>query len=273
MGAAAAAPVAVLHLDHPQVLHLRLFAQRQLLQRLSVRVAHEDRPVFIEDAVDLLLNLAGRGGAQLPIQVDGVHLVPHVEADVVQPQFGEDDAGEDVLPAVNLHVGKALFKVDLPLGAFPDRKRTVAQVEDLLALLIGVQDVGGLLPAAQGADVGRLAAALGEKAGFVKLHRKAGKAVFLGLLAGEDGGGAALDIAVQVKQFFGHGALPSPITWLPAKSRFSCKPCPGCAGRWRGPSRRPRGSSFPDSLCRPSGVRTPRGWGAAPRPPPRRRPF
>ena len=93
------------------------------------------------------------------------------------------------------------------MGGSADSKLAVAEVEDALVLLIGVQHLHRGVADPDAAGIGRLAAALREEAGLVQLDSKAADSVLFGRLAGQHLCITAGDVAVKVKQFFGHGAL------------------------------------------------------------------
>ena len=87
VGAAAAAEVTVLDFHQAQMVHLRLFAQRQRSKLLGRRIADKDRMILADERIDLFLQHPHLLGRNFAVQVDGVALMSHVEADVVQSQF------------------------------------------------------------------------------------------------------------------------------------------------------------------------------------------
>ena len=69
------------------MVHLRLFAQRQRSKLLGRRIADKDRMILADERIDLFLQHPHLLGRNFAVQVDGVALMSHVEADVVQSQF------------------------------------------------------------------------------------------------------------------------------------------------------------------------------------------
>ena len=105
-------------------------------------------------------------------------------------------AGDDVLPGVDLHPGKADPGVHRTVDGLAHGERAVAPVDDLVAALVCVEHAH----AAQHADVPALAAALGEESRAVEHDLPAA----LRLGAGEHAGGEIISQRVGIVQLFGH---------------------------------------------------------------------
>ena len=74
------------------------------------------------------------------------------------------DAGDDMLPGVQLHPQKAGCPVNLAGDGLPHGQGGIAQMDDFRAVLPGMEHMGGI----QRAGVGDLAAALGVEAGGIQ---------------------------------------------------------------------------------------------------------
>ena len=90
------------------------------------------------------------------VVVDGHHVGPQVEAHVVAVVVGAEDAGDDMLSGVLLHMVEAAGPVQGAGDGAAGLHSPVAGVENDAALFVDVGDMG----AAQGAVVRRLAADL-----------------------------------------------------------------------------------------------------------------
>ena len=120
----------------------------------------------------------------LVVEVDGHHILPQVEAHIVAAVAGADDAADDVLAGMLLHMVKPPGPVDDAGDGFSHGQRPAAPVQDDAVLFPHVGHSGP----AQRALVGRLAAPLGIKGGAVQHHHPP----VLVLLTGQDGGGEFL---------------------------------------------------------------------------------
>ena len=90
-----------------------------------------------------------------------------MEPDIITVVSAADDAADDMLTAVLLHMVKAPLPVNHTLYCFPHRNLFVTGVEDHSFLLTGI----GNSNAIQTSVVCRLAAALGIKRGAVQLYQ------------------------------------------------------------------------------------------------------
>ena len=111
------------------------------------------------------------------------------------------DAAEDVLAGVLLHTVQPVLHVQHALHGAAGLQGRIGQVGDDPLPGLYVQHIGP----AQGAPVGRLAAALGEEGGLVQHHLK--PALLFGRGAGQHVGSKAVQVGVVVVQAAGFGMI------------------------------------------------------------------
>ena len=131
---------------------------------------------------------------QLGIVVDGHRVRPQVEAHIVTAVQRAQQAGENVLPGVLLHVVEPAGPVDGSLHFGADLHRAVTGVENHAVCFMDIRD----LDCAHGAVVRRLSAPLRVEGGAVQHYGPAG----FGFFTGEHPGGEGGEIGVLVIEFF-----------------------------------------------------------------------
>lgn len=131
---------------------------------------------------------------ELRVIVDGDGVGPHVEAHIVAVIVPAEDAGEDVLSGVLLHMVEAAGPVDGAIHVFANFHRVFDSVEDHAVFLVDVGDG----KAVHRAVVGGLAAAFGIEGGAVQRHQVSA----LARLTGEDRGGEVPQKGVGVIELF-----------------------------------------------------------------------
>ena len=195
MGAAAGAAVRPGEGDDAHLTgEFLLAAVVQLRQLLRQGAGDLHRPVRPDGLVSQSFRLQGLVPGDVGVVVDGHRLRPQVEAHIVAVKFFAQDAGDDVLSGVLLHMVKPADPVD---GSHHHRAgfhRTVAGVENHAVSLMDIRHTH----AAQGAVVRRLSAPLGIEGGAVQSHPPA---VLRGL-TGLNRGGKFPQKGVLVVQFF-----------------------------------------------------------------------
>ena len=199
MGAAAGAAVGPREGDDADLARQLLFAAViQGVQGGFLRVGDLHGPVRPDGLVGFALRVQGLLPGDVRVIVDGHHIGSQVEAHIVTVVVGAENAGDDMLSGVLLHMVEAAGPVQRTGDGAADFHRLVAGVENDTALFMNIGDMG----AAQGAVVRRLAAALGVEGGAVQRDGKAA----LGRLAAQDRGGEFLQKGVGVVELFGfHG--------------------------------------------------------------------
>ena len=199
MGAAAGAAVRLRkfhNADLPGELLLAPVLQgRQLLRR---GIENLGLPVRPDGLVGQPLRLQGLFPGNIRVVINGDGFRPQVKPHVVTVVKAAEDAADDVLPGVLLHVVEAAGPVQGSGGHRTGLHRGGAGVDYRAVLLVNIGN--GNLPARgpQNAVVRRLAAPLGVEGRLVQDHLPG----LPGGLAGEDGGGELPETGVLIVEFF-----------------------------------------------------------------------
>ena len=180
MGAAAGTAIRFREGDNADLARQLLFAAIVQCRQFSGRgIVDLHLPVGPDDLVGLAFGVQSLLPGDVGVVVDGHHVGTQVEAHVVAAVIRTEDAGDDVLSGVLLHVVEPPGPVDVPGNSLPNFHSSIAGVENDPVFFVDVRD--GYL--SQCPVVSRLPAALWIEGRAVQHHLKA---VFPGL-TGQNG--------------------------------------------------------------------------------------